>query len=139
MKEILASLVFDSWLEPIPELRASLLEDRHLIFEGDGLILDLLLKKQAGGTCIHIGGQILCGTNAVRAVSAVPVLMEQGALRECTQTNALGEFTFHAVPNGSLNLAIVLRDRRFIVRGLSNEEPRMWRVVSSVYVGGGVQ
>ena len=31
MKEILASLVFDSWREPIPELRAALLEDRHLI------------------------------------------------------------------------------------------------------------
>src|SRR5437016_4935974 len=57
MKEILASLVFDSWLEPIPELRASLLEDRHLIYEGGGVILDLLLKKQDKGTCIHIGGR----------------------------------------------------------------------------------
>jgi len=139
MKEILASLVFDSWLEPIPELRASLLEDRHLIYEGGGVILDLLLKKQDKGTCIHIGGQVLPEDDVSTSVSDVQVLMEQGAHRSCTYTNALGEFTFHAVPNGSLNLAIVLRDRRFIVRGLSNEEPRMWRVVSSVYVGGGVQ
>ena len=139
MKEILASLVFDSWLEPIPELRASLLEDRHLIYEGGGVILDLLLKKQDKGTCIHIGGQVLPEDDVSTSVSDVQVLMEQGAHRSCTYTNALGEFTFHAVPNGSLNLAIVLRDRRFIVRGLSNEEPRMWRVVSSAYAGGEVQ
>jgi hypothetical protein len=139
MKEVLASLVFDSWLEPIPELRASLLEDRHLIYEGGGVILDLLLKKQDKGTCIHIGGQVLPEDDVSTSVSDVQVLMEQGAHRSCTYTNALGEFTFHAVPNGSLNLAIVLRDRRFIVRGLSNEEPRMWRVVSSVYVGGEMQ
>ena len=139
MKEVLASLVFDSWLEPIPELRASLLEDRHLIYEGGGVILDLLLKKQDKGTCIHIGGQVLPEDDVSTSVSDVQVLMEQGAHRSCTYTNALGEFTFHAVPNGSLNLAIVLRDRRFIVRGLSNEEPRMWRVVSTVPAGGDVQ
>ncbi len=139
MKEVLASLVFDSWLEPIPELRASLLEDRHLIYEGGGVILDLLLKRQGKGTCIHIGGQVLPEDDALTSVGDVQVLMEQGAHRSCTYTNALGEFTFHAVPNGSLNLAIVLRDRRFVVRGLSNDEPRMWRVVSSVSAGGGVQ
>ena len=83
--------------------------------------------------------QVLPEDDVSTSVSDVQVLMEQGAHRSCTYTNALGEFTFHAVPNGSLNLAIVLRDRRFIVRGLSNEEPRMWRVVSSAYAGGEVQ
>ncbi len=139
MKEILASLVFDSWLEPIPELRASLLKDRHLIYEGGGVILDLLLKKQDKGTCIHIGGQVLPKDDALTSVSDVQVLMEQGSHRSCTYTNALGEFMFHTEPNGSLNLAIVLRDRRFVVRGLSNEEPRMWRVVSTAAIGGNVQ
>jgi hypothetical protein len=138
MTEIFASLVFDSWLEPIPDLRSSLPEDRHLIYEGGGVILDLLLKRQAKGTCIHIGGQVLPKDDAPTSVSDVQVLMEQGSHRSCTHTNALGEFTFHAVPNGSLNLSIVLRDRRFVVRGLSNEEPRMWRV-STAAVGGDVQ
>jgi hypothetical protein len=139
MTDVIGSLVFDSWLEPVPELRASALEDRHLIYEGGGIILDLLLKKQSEGTCIHIGGQVLPEDNTLTSVSDVQVLMEQGKKRSCTYTNALGEFTFHAVPNGTLDLAIVLKDRRFIVRGLSNNEPRMWRVVSSVAVGGGVQ
>src|SRR5438477_417854 len=122
MKDIIASLVFDSWTEPIPELRSSALNDRHLIFEGDGVILDLLLKKQGKGACIHVGGQVLPGDDSLDSVSDVQVLMEQGSHRTCTHTNALGEFAFHAVPNGTFDLAITLHERRFLVRGLSNKE-----------------
>lgn len=129
MTDIIASLVYDSWTEPIPELRSTALRDRHLIFEGNGLILDLLLKKEGDGACIHVGGQVLPGDAALNTVSDVQVLMEQGSHRSYTHTNALGEFTFHAVPNGTFDLAITLKDRRFMVRGLSNKEPRMWRVV----------
>lgn len=129
MKEVLASLVYDSWTEPIPELRATGDRNRHLIFEGDGVILDLLLKKSGDDTSIHIGGQVLPGDSELDTVAAIQVLIEQGSHRSRTYTNVLGEFAFHAVPNGSFDLAIILRDRRFIVRGLSNTEPRMWRVM----------
>ena len=139
MADVMGSLVFDSWSEPIPELRTSAAGDRHLIYEGSGIILDLLLKRQADGTCIHIGGQVLPEDNAVTNVSDVQVLIEQGTKRSCTRTNALGEFTFHTVPNGTLDLAIILKDRRFVVRGLSNKEPRMWRVVPSAAVSGRLQ
>jgi hypothetical protein len=136
MKIVIASLVFDSWTEPAPELRTSALNDRHLIFEGDGLILDLLLKKQDNGPCIHVGGQVLPGADSLNTVSDIQVLMEQGSKRTCTHTNALGEFAFHAVPNGTFDLAITLNDRRFLVRGLSNKEPRMWRVVPTAAARG---
>jgi hypothetical protein len=56
--------------------------------------------------------------------------MEQGTHRSSTRTNALGEFAFQAVPNDAFDLVIFLKDHRFVVRGLSNEEPRAWRVVS---------
>ncbi len=137
MTDIIASLVYDSWTEPIPELRASALQDRHLIFEGDGLILDLLLKKQGGGACIHVGGQVLpADDNSLDSVSDLQVLMEQGSHRSYTHTNALGEFTFHTVPNGTFDLAITLNNRRFMVRGLSNKEPRMWRVIAAAAARG---
>jgi len=136
MKEIIASLVFDSWTEPIPELRSTVLSDRHLIFEGEGLILDLLLKKEGNRACIHVGGQVLPADESLDTVSDVQVLMEQGSHRTCTHTNALGEFAFHAVPNGTFDLTITLNDRRFLVRGLSNKEPRMWRVVPTTTARG---
>ena len=62
------------------------------------------------------------------ALSGVPVLIEQGDHRASTNTNELGEFAFHTVPNGTLDLTITLNGYRFIVRGLSNQEPRTWRI-----------
>lgn len=136
MKDVLASLVYDSLTEPIPELRASVLRNRHLIFEGDGVILDLLFKKTGSGTCIHVGGQVLPGEGALDSVADVPVLMEHGSHCTCTHTNILGEFAFHAVPNGTFDLQITLKDRRFLVKGLSNTEPRMWSVMPVAAVRG---
>jgi len=131
MTDIIGSSIFDSWLEPIPELRSTALANRHLIYEGGGIVLDLLLKDQDEGTCLHIAGQVLPEDSASTSVSDLQVLMKQGANRLRTHTNALGEFSFHAVPDGALDLAITLKDRRFIVRGLSNHNPRTWKVVSS--------
>ena len=131
MKEIVATLIYDSWTQPAPERRAIATRDRHLIFEGNGLILDLLLKQQEAGTCIHVGGQVLPGNRTLNAVSDVAVMMKQGAHRTTTRTNALGEFAFHAIPNGTMDLTIILEDLRFAVHGLSNEEPRNWEVVAS--------
>ena len=42
--------------------------------------------------------------------------MEQGGHRTCTHTNALGEFSFHSVPNGTCDLAIILIDARYGVQ-----------------------
>jgi hypothetical protein len=129
MKDIFASLIYDSWTEPIPELRAPVLRDRHLIFEGDGVVLDLLLKKKGDASCIHVGGQVLPGNDSLDSVADVQVLIEQGSHRSTTHTNILGEFAFHTIPNETFDLAITFKNRRFIVRGLSNTEPRTWQVV----------
>ena len=79
---------------------------------------------------------MLPGDEVVDNVSDLPVVLEQGRQQSFTHTNALGEFSFHSVPNGSFDLAISFGNRRFMVSGLSNKEPRMWRVVSTVAAGG---
>src|SRR5262245_49982185 len=104
MRKILASLVYDSWTEPIPELRSLSLPDRHLIFEGEGLILDLLMKTEHGATRVRVGGQLLPGNDELDTVADLLVLMEQGSDRTCTHTNALGEFAFPAVLTGTFDL-----------------------------------
>jgi hypothetical protein len=136
MTEIIALLVFDSRTESVPELRGPNGEDRHLIYEGGGVILDLLLRQAKEGQCLHIGGQVLPGDDIKESVADLPVLMEQGTRRCRTHTNALGEFTFHSVPSDRFDLAITLGKRSFKVLGLSNEQPRKWRVVPSVVFGG---
>ena len=46
--EIRASLLFDSWFDDVPLVRNASGEDRHLIYEGGGVILDLLVKQSDG-------------------------------------------------------------------------------------------
>jgi hypothetical protein len=129
MKVIVAMLIYDSWKESVPELRTASSPDRHLIFEGDGVILDLLLRKDEDGMRIHVGGQVLPQDGSLDSVADVQVVVAQGRHRSCTHTNALGEFAIHGVPNGTLDLAITLSNRCFKVQGLSNSEPRKWRIV----------
>ena len=136
MKDVIAQRIFDSWLNATPECRASKAENRHLIYEGDGVVLDLLLKQRGDGTGIYIGGQVLPDEQLDENVSDLEVTMERGRQRLHTRTNALGEFSFQTVPDGTLNLSIVLGNRRFRFRGLTSQEPRMWSVAPS-FAGGG--
>jgi hypothetical protein len=123
-------------MEPLPELRSGKPEDRHLIYEGCGIILDLLLKQGRDGTCLHIAGQVL-PDDTLTSVSDLPVLIQNGRGRLQGQTNALGEFMFHAVSDGAFDLSIELRNCRFEVRGLSRTDLRRWTVVPTA-TGGAV-
>jgi len=135
MIDMQTTLVFDSWLEAGPELRADSLGDRHLIYEGGGIILDLLLKAAENGGRLHVGGQVLPTEQSLNTVADLAVSIEHGKDRSFTHTNALGEFTFHTLPNVKMDLTITLKNRKFSVRGLSNKEPRMWRVVPTMAMG----
>ena len=134
--EIGCGIIFDSWVDSVPELRSDNLDERHLIYEGGGIILDLLLKGDDDGASLHVGGQVLPREQTLNDVADLTVSLRQGEQRTFTQTNALGEFTFEAVSGGKFDLAITFRDRSLTVSGLSNREPRRWRVVASAAAGG---
>jgi hypothetical protein len=136
MNEIIGILIFDSWVDETPEVRSSAIQrDRHLIYEGRGVILDLLLKKEKEHSSIQIGGQVLPDDRSLESVSDLPVCIQQGKKRCYTHTNALGEFTFRSIPDGPVDISISFGNRRFDVLGLGNKQPRMWRVEPSM-VGG---
>ena len=126
--EIRGSLLFDSWFDEVPLIRNSSPEDRHLIYEGGGVILDLLLKRSSGDPCLHLGGQVLPDPDSLVNVSNVPVMIENGRARTLTRTNPIGEFMFHSVSSKDFDLTILLEGRRFVVRGLSHSDPRNWQL-----------
>ena len=130
--EIRASLLFDSWFDDVPLVRNASGEDRHLIYEGGGVILDLLVKQSDGNPCIHVGGQVLPDGRSIEDVANVPVVIQRGRDQTATRTNPIGEFMFHTVSNGDFDLTILLRDQRFVVRGLSCDEPRDWQLAHSM-------
>lgn len=123
-------LIFDSWGNEGPELRRGKHENRHLIYEGDGVILDLLLKGAGKGVC-EVSGHVLPSKKAPGAASNLIVHIEQGNYHCFTHTNRLGEFIFEGVPNRKFDLRIILPDGRFTIRGLSNEDLHASRIEST--------
>ena len=132
MTEIQTTLVFDSWHDPVPDLRGNGGVERHLIYEGGGVLLDLLLKPAIEGACLQIGGQVMPTDDLSQSVSHVPVLLENGRACARTHTNVLGEFSFqYEASNGCFDISIVFGSRKFLVVGLDSSEPRKWQVMTS--------
>ena len=127
--EIVGSVFFDSWLDESPELRSHTVgEDRHLIYEGQGVILDVLVRPHPDRTAFQLSGQVFPATcnnmESFDRVKNLTVTMEQQQKRSTTQTNSLGEFIFDSIPSGAWDLTVTMTDRRFVVRGLSSEKPQ---------------
>jgi hypothetical protein len=132
MTDYLGTLMFDSWNDDTPDVRGVNGHERHLIYEGGGVLLDLLLKPDVGGACLQIGGQVMPTEDVSESVSHVLVMLENGASCSRTHTNALGEFSFHHAPsNGCFDISIVFGPHRFVVRGLDSNQPSKWQVVES--------
>ncbi len=121
--EVVGLLLFDSWINQRPDLRdAAAAENRHLIYEGEGVFLDLLIRRMASDHSLRISGQILRGLREMESfedVSHLVVAMENDDSRFVLRTNNLGEFIFTNIPDAVWNLTIGFHERPFVVRGLS--------------------
>jgi hypothetical protein len=125
--EVEGSLVFDSWVNHCPALRdAASAENRHLIYEGQGVILDLLVRPMPGEQTLRMSGQILHGFGEMKSFDdvsnlAVSMEMETDGRAFSLRTNALGEFIFNGIPDGVWNLTIAFHERAFVVRRPSTQ------------------
>ena len=126
--EIAAILFFDSWVDHCPDLRdADDAENRHLIYHGGNVILDLLVRPIPNDRSLRVSGQILNGTSKMDSFDALSNLVVSMAHDEnvfSVRTNRLGEFIFNGIPDDIWNLTIAFGKRRFVVRGLSGRRPR---------------
>jgi hypothetical protein len=126
----IGELIFDSWSNGSPELRGRKHENRHLIYEGASVTLDLLVKRSRKGLC-EVSGHVLPSKNTPGTASNLIVHIEQGNCHYFTHTNRLGEFIFQGVPNRKFDLGVILPDARFMIRGLSNADLHAWRIKST--------
>ena len=120
--EVVASLLFDSWIHLSPDSRDDTgSRTRHLIYEGQGVFLDLLVHRPSGNTSSRVSGQIVRGLRERESfgkVSNLLVSLENENGRLALRTNTLGEFTFNGIPDGVWNLTIGFQERPFIVQGI---------------------
>jgi len=91
----LANLVFDSFAQPLPVgIRSAALSAWQVVYEAEGLTVDLRFGHRAQSKTIHLVGQVF-DKRAVRAWQSnatIQLSTEQGELIATTAVNTMGEF-----------------------------------------------
>ena len=91
----LANLVFDSFAQPLPAgVRSAALSAWQVVYEAEGLTVDLRFGHRAQSKSVHLVGQVF-DKRAVRvwqSNATVQLSTEQGELLATTAVNAMGEF-----------------------------------------------
>ena len=101
LQRLIATLTFDSTMQPAPGLRAARAQEsqRQLVYSTDAADVAMIVRPRARDGLHDLYGQILPVDGADTGVFGVQ-LLEGSSEVATTATNALGEFTFEAVPPG---------------------------------------
>ena len=101
LRRLVATLTFDSSLQPAPGLRAARTQEsqRQLVYSTDAADVAMIVRPRARDGLFDLYGQILPVDSADSGVFGVQ-LLEGSSEVATTATNDLGEFTFEAVPPG---------------------------------------
>lgn len=113
----LASLLFDNLAQPLPAgIRSGGTVARQLVFEADGLTIDLRIDKHANSQALSIVGQVLDARTLRLAPEPVPVslLNRQGEALQKTSTSTFGEFHLEVPADSEMQLAIEVDGGRSI-------------------------
>jgi hypothetical protein len=108
-RRVSASLTFDSFAQPLPAgIRSGNAVARQLLYEADGLTIDLRIDKHANSKALSIVGQVLDARTLRLAPEAVPVALldRQGRPLHCTTTTSFGEFHLEFASQPELQLSI---------------------------------
>ncbi len=101
LQRLVATLTFDSTLQPAPGLRAGRTQEaqRQLVYSTDAADVAMIVRPRARDGLLDLYGQILPVDSADSGAFGVQ-LLEGSSEVATTATNVLGEFTFEAVPPG---------------------------------------
>ena len=122
--ETLGKIVFDSFSQPaLAGVRSgSAAAARQMVFEADGMMVDLRFDRPARSTCVSLIGQVLNQKAPRGSLANVAVMLwtEKGLVLAETTTNPLGEFHLEFEPQMRLRLSIEGVAGRVIRIPLSN-------------------
>ena len=108
--ELLGNLVFDSFSQPalVGVRSGCAAAARQMVFEADGIMVDLRFDRPPRSICVSLIGQVLNqkAPRASLANAAVMLWTEKGLVLTETRTNTLGEFHLEFEPQTRLRLSI---------------------------------
>ncbi len=101
LERLVATLTFDSNLQPAPGLRAAGITEsqRQLVYSTDAADVAIIVRPRARDGLLDVYGQILPVDGTDSGIFGVQ-LLEGTSEVATTATNDLGEFTFQAIPPG---------------------------------------
>lgn len=117
MGRIAALLTFDSFAQALPAgIRSGGAMARQMVYEADGLTIDLRIDKHANSKALSIVGQVLDARTLRLAHEAVPValLNRQGEPLQRTATSQFGEFHLEVPAEAEMQLAIEVASGRTV-------------------------
>lgn len=103
---IVARLVFDSFLEPLPAgVRSRAQMFRQAMYEAGDVLIDLRLQTQPGGTCT-VTGQVADKLAPMRSARRVALHLVAAGDRKAVQPNRFGEFHTKYLTGQNVSLEI---------------------------------
>ncbi len=120
---VLASLLFDTFAQPLPAgIRSTVAVARQLVYEAEGLTVDLRLDRQPQSNKICVVGQVL--DKGIPRVSpsgaSIMIWTEKGLPIVQARANVSGEFQLEFEPQDGLRLSVNVDGRRTIRIPLAN-------------------
>ena len=108
MRKIIASLVFDTFDQPLlAGVRRVGAPPRQLLFRAGDVDVDVKIESMEANDRITLVGQVL--SSATKFFDNTPVKLEShGIVRYRTRTNVVGEFSFDEVPKDTYHLSVDL-------------------------------
>jgi hypothetical protein len=116
---IMARLVFDSLLEPLPAgIRSSQPSPRQLLYSAGNLLVDLRLERRLSR--VHLVGQAQASRASGRRASGISIFAVRGNETVAqTKSNRFGEFQLELeTPEEDDRFSVVLKGQRSVVIAL---------------------
>ena len=112
-----ANLVFDSFAQPLPVgVRSAALSAWQVVYEAEGLTVDLRFGHRAQSKTVHLVGQVF-DKRAVRlwqSDATIEVSTELDHVVATTTVNAMGEFHIEFKPQDRLWLSVKAAERNTV-------------------------
>lgn len=121
----MARLAFDTATEPLPVgIRGGMARARQVLYEADGLTVDLRLEQKQQSSIFAASGQVLDRDAPLSWLgdAAIVLSTDKGETVTNTVTNSYGEFQFEFEPQEQLRISIITPNRKTVRIALGNIE-----------------
>jgi hypothetical protein len=120
---VLASMIFDSTAQPLPMgVRSGSTGTRQILYEAEGLMVDLRLERKPHSSTFSAAGQVLDKDAPLTWLGNAAIVLwnDKGQMLTKTIANDYGEFQFEFEHDDQLRISIITANRKTVRIALGN-------------------